>query len=83
MASATETDRQQGTFSFARPATHNFPPVLERVALFLATFWPLLTSWSRVRPNEFHHRFRLGFEAKLVRLPHDPFKGLPTDSKKY
>ena len=37
----------------ARPSTHS-------VALFLATFWPLLASWSRVRQNDLYHRFRLG-----------------------
>ena len=36
----------------ARPSTHS-------VALFLATFWPLLASWSRVRQNDLYHRFRL------------------------
>ena len=47
-------------YSCARPPTHYFPPVLQHVALFLATFWPLLPSWSRVRPNDLYHRFRLG-----------------------
>ena len=37
----------------ARPSTHS-------VALFLATFWPLLARWSRVRQNDLYHRFRLG-----------------------
>ena len=36
----------------ARPSTHS-------VALFLATFWPLLASWSRVQQNDLYHRFRL------------------------
>ena len=34
------------------PQHSTFPPVLQHVALFLATFWPLLASWSRVRPND-------------------------------
>ena len=47
-------------YGSARPPTHNFPPVLQHVALFLATFWPLLASWSRVRKNDLYHRFCLG-----------------------
>ena len=31
-------------YSCARPPTHYFPPVLQHVALFLATFWPLLAA---------------------------------------
>ena len=46
-------------YSSARPPTHNFPPVLERVALFLATFWPLLASWSRVGANGKYHSNQL------------------------
>ena len=42
------------------PQHSTFPPVLQHVALFLATFWPLLASWSRVRRNDLYHRFRLG-----------------------
>ena len=53
-------------YSCARPPTHYFPPVLQHVALFLATFWPLLPSWSRVRPNDLYHRFRLG-KTQLLR----------------
>ena len=50
----------------ARPSTHYFPPVLQHVALFLATFWPLLASRSRVRQNDLYHRFRLG-KTQLLR----------------
>ena len=52
--------RAAGRYWAARPPTQNIPPVLQHVALFLATFWPLLASRSRVRQNDFHHRFCLG-----------------------
>ena len=48
------------------PQHSTFPPVLQHVALFLATFWPLLASWSRVRRNDLYHRFRLG-QMELLR----------------
>ena len=52
--------RAAGRYWAARPPTQNIPPVLQHVVLFLATFWPLLASRSRVRQNDFHHRFCLG-----------------------
>ena len=48
------------------PQRSTFPPVLQHVALFLATFWPLLASWSRVRQNDLYDRFRLG-QTELLR----------------
>ena len=48
------------------PQHSTFPPVLQHVALFLATFWALLASRSRVRQNDLYHRFRLG-KTQLLR----------------
>ena len=48
------------------PQHSTFPPVLQHVALFLATFWPLQASWSRVQQNDLYHRFRLG-QTELLR----------------
>ena len=55
------------TFIAPRVLQHvTFPRVLQSVVLFLATFWPLLASWSRVRQNDLYHRFRLG-QTQLLR----------------
>ena len=55
------------TFIAPRVLQHvTFPRVLQSVVLFLATFWPLLACWSRVRQNDLYHRFRLG-QAQLLR----------------
>ena len=43
-----------------RPSPNTQFSALQHVALFLATFWPLLASWSRVRQNDLHHCFCLG-----------------------
>ena len=55
------------TFIAPRVLQHvTFPRVLQSVVLFLATFWPLLASWSRVRQNDLYHRFCLG-KTQLLR----------------
>ena len=64
--------RAAGRYWAARPPTQNIAPVLQHVALFLATFWTLQASWSRVQQNDLYHRFRLGH----VKLPQDPFKSV-------
>ena len=58
--------RAAGRYWAARPPTQNIPPVLQHVAVFLATFWPLQASWSRVQQNDLYHRFCLG-QTELLR----------------